>query len=151
MNQFENIKCILEKNNIKVEIKELKNAKSAKDAASQLNCKEFQLSKCITFKHGEKLVILVKSAATEPGIEVIKNKLGEVERASNAFILEKTGLKTQEIHPLHTSEDCIIVLDEKLEEGSGFWCSVDFYLSGVFFITAKDFKRITNAKVVKFC
>lgn len=140
--------------NLKIDTKIIvfdKTTKTAKDAATALNCDVAQIVKSIVFKckNSQKPILILVSGVNRVDEEKVGKTIGEeIEKADADFVKEKTGFAIGGVSPIGHKNYIDIFFDEDLLKYDIVWAAAGTSNS-VFKINPKTLLEVTNAKIIK--
>lgn len=127
-----------------------KTTKTAKDAATALNCDVAQIVKSIVFKgkNSQKPILILVSGVNRVDEKNVGKIIGEeIEKADADFVKEKTGFAIGGVSPIGHKNDIDIFFDEDLLKFDIVWAAAGTSNS-VFKINPKVLLEVTNAKII---
>ena len=148
----EKVQEVLDSHGLDLEVRELdKSTRTAKDAASTLDCEVAQIAKSLIFKSAdtEKPILVIASGINRVNEAKIASYLQEskIVRADADFVRSATGFAIGGVPPVGHVEPLRTFIDEDLFQYKQLWAAAGTPRS-VFSLTPKELVQITEGDVV---
>ena len=123
-------------------------ARTAKDAASALGCKEGAIVKSLLFKAGDSFILCLVSGDKRCSLNKLKKILGEkdVSMANADQVKEITGYTIGGVSPIGHLKKINVLIDSSLKRFDDLYAAAG-HPNSIFKINFDDLHKITNGSV----